>query len=240
MISSLYIRYDTWFQWAVSCKKFSPVDTLLNTGCWKNLVIELIINMISPYPFLKGFKYIENVEALEFTVEYEINDILLVFAFVRLTYLFKLFLFTTIWMDPRSVRVCHINGCEANPLFAFKCVNKAAPYSTIGISLILSTIVFGYQLKLTEGPVSDVSGQDFLNLDNCMWNVVITLASIGYGEIYPKTYYGRIIGVIITFWGLFIVSAFVVTVTNMLEFNQTEEKSYNMIISLYYKKKMKE
>jgi len=73
-----------------------------------------------------------------------------------------------------------------------------------------------------------------------MWNVIITLASVGYGDIYPKSFYGRIIGVIITFWGLFTVSTFVVTITNLLEFDESENKAYKMLLNLYYKRDMKQ
>jgi hypothetical protein len=46
-----------------------------------------------------------------------------------------------------------------------------------------------------------------------MWNVIITSSSVGYGELYPKTFFGRIVGVVICFWGIFTVSFFVVVVT---------------------------
>ena len=72
-----------------------------------------------------------------------------------------------------------------------------------------------------------------------MWNVIITLTSVGYGELYPKTFFGRIVGIIICFWGVFIVSFFVVTVTNMLNFSASEEKSYNLLLRLYYKLELK-
>ena len=72
-----------------------------------------------------------------------------------------------------------------------------------------------------------------------MWNVIITLTSVGYGELYPKTFFGRIVGIIICFWGVFIVSFFVVTVTNMLNFTGSEEKAYNLLLRLYYKTELK-
>ena len=72
-----------------------------------------------------------------------------------------------------------------------------------------------------------------------MWNVIITLTSVGYGEFYPKTFYGRIVGIIICFWGVFIVSFFVVTVTNMLNFSSSEEKAYNLLLRLFYKTELK-
>lgn len=74
---------------------------------------------------------------------------------------------------------------------------------------------------------------------NCMWNVIITLTSVGYGELYPKTFFGRIVGIIICFWGVFIVSFFVVTITNMLNFSSSEEKAYNLLLRLFYKLELK-
>lgn len=72
-----------------------------------------------------------------------------------------------------------------------------------------------------------------------MWNVVITLTTTGYGDIYPKSNFGRIIGLIICFWGTFVVSFFVVTVNNMLSFSPNEEKSYTLLLRLYYKEELK-
>ena len=72
-------------------------------------------------------------------------------------------------------------------------------------------------------------------MNNCMWNMVITLTSAGYGELYPKTFFGRIIGVTICLWGVLIISLMVVAVTQTLEFDYNEERSYNLLIRLEYK-----
>lgn len=74
---------------------------------------------------------------------------------------------------------------------------------------------------------------------NCMWNVIITLTSVGYGDLYPKSFWGRVVGIIICFWGVFIVSFFVVTVTNMINFTANEEKAYQLLLRLYYKQQLK-
>ena len=68
-----------------------------------------------------------------------------------------------------------------------------------------------------------------------MWNMIITLTSAGYGDLFPKTFFGRIVGVIICFWGVLIISFFVVTVTNMLEFSPNEERAYNLLMRLHKK-----
>lgn len=77
-------------------------------------------------------------------------------------------------------------------------------------------------------------------MSNAMWNVIITLTTTGFGEIYPKTLLGRLIGLIVCFWGTFMVSFFVVTVNNMLTFSPSEEKSFNLLQRLHFKEELKE
>lgn len=94
-------------------------------------------------------------------------------------------------------------------------------------------------MRIFEAPISEASGQDFHSLSNSMWNVFITLTTVGYGDIYPKTSMGRFVGVIVCFWGVFIVSFFVVTLNNMLTFSPNEEKSYNLLMRLFFKSQLK-
>jgi Ion channel len=90
-----------------------------------------------------------------------------------------------------------------------------------------------------EGPLSEVSSQNFNLLSNAMWNVIITLTTTGYGDIYPKSNLGRLCGLVICFWGTFMVSFFVVTVNNMLTFSSSEDKTYSLLLRLHFKDELK-
>lgn len=48
---------------------------------------------------------------------------------------------------------------------------------------------------------------------------MITMLTIGYGDIYAKSHMGRLIAIVIGGWGAFYSSLFVVALTNMLEFD---------------------
>jgi potassium voltage-gated channel Shab-related subfamily B protein 2 len=61
------------------------------------------------------------------------------------------------------------------------------------------------------------------------------MTSVGYGDLFPKTSFGRLVGIMICFCGVFIVSFFVVTVTNILEFSGLEDKAYELLLRLSYK-----
>jgi len=87
-------------------------------------------------------------------------------------------------------------------------------------------------------PLSEVSGQDYGKLTNCMWNVVITMNQVGYGDMYPKSNMGRAVAALICFWGFLFMSTFFVSVTNVLTFTDSELKSYKLILKLKYRNKV--
>lgn len=239
IVFSLYVYYDLWLTWSKTLGLFTQYDNIWNTGLWKSYCIELIINLIAPYHFFENIEYLEYNAPNDFWIKYSINDILLFFSFIRVYLPLKLVLFTTDFMSPRCQRLCAQNGCQADTMFAFKCIIKEKPYEIIITGLTISTVIFGYMLKIFEGPLTEVSGQDYDSLSSCMWNVVITLSSTGYGELYPRTFWGRVVGVIICFWGMFIVSMFVVTVTDLLEFVKREVIAFELLIKLSTKAELK-
>jgi hypothetical protein len=62
-----------------------------------------------------------------------------------------------------------------------------------------------------------------------MWNILITMTTVGYGDVFAKSHYGRIIAVITAFWGTCYVSLFVLSLLNLLKFNSSEVKAYNLM-----------
>ena len=72
-----------------------------------------------------------------------------------------------------------------------------------------------------------------------MWNVIITLTTVGYGDYYPKTNCGRIIGVLTAFWGVFFVSLFVVALTNSLDLEDSENRAFILLRRLFTRKQLR-
>ena len=62
-----------------------------------------------------------------------------------------------------------------------------------------------------------------------MWVVIITMTSVGYGDYTPKSDSGRFIGIVTAFWGIFFLSLFVVALTNTLELEESELKSFVLL-----------
>lgn len=132
-----------------------------------------------------------------------------------------------------------MNGVDANYMFAIKSLMAATPYRVLVVALIISVIQMGYCLRMFEGPVTVASNQDFNLLSNTIWNIFVTMTTVGYGDFYPKTNIGRMVGIVIAFWGVFIVSLFVVSLQTMLNFDPGEEKAFDLYERLETKAKLK-
>ena len=70
----------------------------------------------------------------------------------------------------------------------------------------------------------DSSQSSIVDLSNALWYVVVTLASVGYGDLYPVTIYGRIIGYILVIGSLGVYGLFIGRVASFMQSIQTHKK----------------
>ncbi len=158
---------------------------------------------------------------------------------IRIYLVIRYILTLSFFMGTRSQRVCHMSGTDASFMFSVKALMKKKPYTVLIVSLLLSVALFGFTLRIFERPLSEASGQNFNAITNSFWLTLITMTTVGYGDFYPKSNTGRLVGIIIAFWGVLFVSLFVVTLTNLLDFQGGEEKSYYLLQRLKHKDQLK-
>jgi hypothetical protein len=71
-----------------------------------------------------------------------------------------------------------------------------------------------------------------------MWNSVITMTTVGYGEFFPNSYFGMLIAFIIVIGGLVFVGLFVVSLEALLTWRPGEEKAYELLKKLQIKEEI--
>jgi hypothetical protein len=52
---------------------------------------------------------------------------------------------------------------------------------------------------------------------NSVWCIVITMTTVGYGDIAPATLPGRCVAMIAALWGAFLISLLVVTMSSFFD-----------------------
>ena len=68
---------------------------------------------------------------------------------------------------------------------------------------------------------------------------ITTMATVGYGDFFPRTIFGRVIDVVLVVWGTFVVSLMVVVLTNTLNMDQSEKRALIVLNRLETKKSLK-
>ena len=211
-------------------------DNIFNTGLWKPMVLECIITLIQCYPSLYGHTYVEEYNLSSAGVVFHTNDILLMLMiFMRIHYLVNCILSTSFYTDPRAQRVCDIYGADANEMYAVKSIMVNNSELLVVFSTSISMIMFSYQLRLFERAINPT----FFHITTAMWNIFITMSTVGYGDTFAKSHLGRLIEVVCGFWGVFLLSLFILSLMNMLNHNSSEKKAYNLLQRLLYKDDMK-
>ena len=221
----LIIKYYHYFQFYKSAKYIPNYEYFYNTKLLGNFILEFILAILHPNWLFKGknFTTSENFNLKEVT--YDINDILILIQTLRL---FNLIIIFVIWSDfygPRADRVCKMMGKQLNLFFSFKALLIThTAFMLTYCSLIICTML-SYMLKILSQPI-EISDKfnDFHNFLNCFWYVLVTMTTVGYGDIYPETTLGRIVGCAIATSGNILV-ALIITFFQEQTYLESEEKN---------------
>ena len=198
----------------------------MSTGLWKSLLCEVLIMVcVCPPSIDVTFHMVQ----LGQKITYSYDTLTAIMSLFRLYTVIRLFEHYSHWTNERSKRVCKMNGAQANAFFALKAYLTLKPYVILTLGLVVSTLVLGFALRTFEIGLES-SENNFYYVWNAFWVVILTMTTIGYGDIYPRTHLGRITCIIACIWGVFILSLFVVALTNTTEFSAKEEQVYEAII----------
>jgi voltage-gated potassium channel len=68
-----------------------------------------------------------------------------------------------------------------------------------------------------------IDKRDFPTIEDGIWWSIVTLATVGYGDIVPHTTWGRVLGSIVIIFGVTFISFLVATVTSVFVDADREE-----------------
>ena len=91
-------------------------------------------------------------------------------------------------------------------------------------------LVCSYDLRIFERYFDEFNDSNLGNYLNDLWCVFITMTTVGYGDISPKSLLGRIIIIISCMSGVFLVGLMVVSVTSYLNIVGVESNVYKILL----------
>ena len=164
-------------------------------------------------------------------VYYLLSDLILAFMFIRIYFIIRVIFNYSKYSDEFSQKIAHHHGISANMRYAFKARLTRFPSQTITLLFIWSTFVLAYVLRIFEMPYyAAIHDREFQSLFNSIWCIVISITTIGYGDVVPYTFLGRMLIMIASIWGTFLISLIIATVADAFTLKRNELKAFHHLL----------
>ena len=190
----------------------------------------ILLYIIFPYPYIDtqvNFYMKNNYEPMQMC--YYLEELALFIMLFRVFYLVATSLCFGFLRTPEAVNQFEKHGVVVSPTIAFKVYSFLYPIQVIGFLLFLpGLVILGYGFKIFESPLHL---QDITNIENSMWLSLITMLTIGYGDLYPKSNFVRIISILSIVWGGVVLSIVFSKMRDSLSFTPQEKTAYFDIIT---------
>ena len=114
--------------------------------------------------------------------------------------------------------------------FSLKCLYLTKTEATVTLLFIWTIIIFAYLVRIFEVPAYRTSGTpSFDSYFNSVWFTVITLTTTGYGDLFPESYLGKIVVIILVFWGVVLLASFVVAMSCLFDLDGSQKMALRHI-----------
>ena len=196
------------------------------------IFLEFLSLMLFEYPEIKGNFYIEqssrttNLNGDPYTniVCYKVSEILYATSYFKIYFCIKLiFSYLNYKRSQNNNNFGYLQNTE-NSL-----ASKDALTSFIVINFFVLGVL-GEFLRISERPYVDISLQNFDSYMTSVWCLATSSTSIGYGDLFPTTYLGRIVCFSSAAIGALIYGVIVYVFSSYVFINEEEEKLRKIIL----------
>ena len=189
---------------------------------------ELLALIVIPIPYFD--LYIKLQCEGDIAVVYLLSDFLFAFMWVRLFFLFRTMYNYSIFSDAFAKNVCRSYGLDTTMSYQISCHLSEYPNRTV-LFLFFSTVLSSaYLVRIFECPYFRHAGTNtFDEYFNAVWFTVITLTTIGYGDVSPGTKPGKIIVILLAIWGALLLSLLLVVMNNIFIVDNNQKMAMHHI-----------
>jgi hypothetical protein len=214
---------------------------------WKNIMLggffsfhhllELCIILPHMPPFFTAsFNYSTEVNSRQINVTYELSSFFTLFVIIRMYYLLVAMQDAMLADISPARRLVEINtGMATNGTFLLKLAWNKRFFMFVLLSASAICLISSFYLMVLEGQTKDSSFKEYVD---CLWYILVTFATIGYGDLAPKTIVGRIIGVVAVLTGLSFSALITARLTDFLNLDAQQFHAKNMLWSEMWENKL--
>jgi len=231
LLSMISFTYYHTYVWRKSQNEYFNEETFLSSGMWKSLGVELLICCVQPIPEVSS-NWI--VSALGREIVYPLDCGLSILMFLRLYLILKLLAYTSGLYNSLSHWIAKKVSVDITPLFILKNQISKSPIKMTSIILFTSAFISAYCIRTCERPIND----EFSYYWNALWLSLVTMTTVGYGDIYPETHCGRFFSMLSCFVAMVVLGIWVYAVHTKLTFSVNEDKFMSLMEEAQNRHKM--
>jgi len=212
------------------------VRSLKGAGLWSLALFDVALMLPQPLPGL-DFEFSIYNKGLGRTSVHSIDSILLALMVVRLMYLPRFYgeCLSDLSSDAAAA-FGRFNHIRLDADFILKYVIANSLYMVTVLAVILVT-AFAYLMMVFERPIEHSSLQHYAN---CVWLIVITMTTVGYGDTFPTTLLGRMVAVFASITAVIMLAVTVNLVVSKLTLSRAESKVLEVIETISQHREVKE
>jgi len=236
---NIYLRYKYQIKFEAYTGTLTHEDTLMSSGYVKNVIGECLLTLIHPNVLVVSdyyaYKKRYNTPVID-SLTYSVNEILLAFMVLRVFFIFKFLMTISYFKTSRAARTCRMYGESNSYLFALRCLFNKYPIRFVSIMFFSGMLFFTVAIRIFERTFDSANrynnfdpssnGNSFVDIETSAWCVIITMLTVGYGDFFPKTVFGRIYAVSEVVTGLLVTSLVTAAFFQNLELDSSQSKVF--------------
>ncbi|GMF38837.1 unnamed protein product [Phytophthora fragariaefolia] len=221
--STVLLLYYVYLYYAAECEIMKlknimpPKATLLSSSLRRILLAEMAILAVHPFPGIEGV----DPRWPQLTVATSLIMFSRVALVLRVVQLRNSFNSSNGWF------IGALTNVDFTATFFLKSTLKNHPTSCLIASFTSLGFVAGYALFMTERFLCAFRRDSCcqpMALDDALWMLVITILTIGYGDVVPHTTLGRVIAVFAGIFGTLSTAVTIAVMSNYLVLTRSEHK----------------
>ncbi|DBA04188.1 TPA: hypothetical protein N0F65_004296 [Lagenidium giganteum] len=222
-LSTVLMLYYVYVYYAAECEVMKiknivpPKATLLSSSLRNHLVAECLVLAVHPFPGL------DSVDSQWPHLVVFVS--LLMFA--RVFLILRVVQFRHSFNTSNGWFISSLTNVDFTTTFFLKSTLKNYPSRCIIACFVLLLGVVGYSLFVVERFLCAFDRNarcEPMGLDDALWTLIITMLTIGYGDVVPRTVPGRVFAVLAGLFGTIFIAVTIAVMSNYLVLTRSEHK----------------